>query len=308
MRIAVIVTTYNRPDALAAVLEGWLAQTDRDFEVLVADDGSTPDTAAVVRHFQQRAAFPIHHVWQEDDGFRAAAIRNRALAATTADYIVFTDGDCIPPKDFVAQQRKLSERGCFLSGNRLLLSPEFTRQVLSEKIPVHLWSLRDWLRARRQKHISRLLPLLRLPDSALRKISPRRWQGAKTCNLSVFREDLLRVNGLDESYIGWGQEDSDLVVRLIRVGLINKSARFSAPVLHLWHKENDRSHLEENRRRLLQVLSATHTRALKGVDQYQVNKIPLPPEPTAVPSPAGSDDSASSSPDSGSRTFGGRLR
>jgi glycosyltransferase involved in cell wall biosynthesis len=268
MHIAVIVTTYNRPDALGAVLEGLLAQTDRDFEVLVADDGSKPDTAQVVQQYQARAKFPIHHVWQEDDGFRAAAIRNRALAAAKADYIIFTDGDCIPPVDFVAQQRRLSEPGCFLSGNRLLLSQSFSRQVLTENIPVHLWGFSDWLRARRHGDISRLLPLLRLPDSAFRKVSPRRWQGAKTCNLSAFRTDLLRVNGLDESYTGWGQEDSDLVVRLIRAGLINKSARFSAPVLHLWHKENDRSHLEENKRRLQQVLSATHIRALKGVDQY----------------------------------------
>jgi glycosyltransferase involved in cell wall biosynthesis len=269
MKLAVIVTTYNRPDALSAVLEGYLAQTDRDFEVLVADDGSTPDTAQVVQQLRARAAFPIHHVWQEDDGFRAAAIRNRALAQTAAEYVVFTDGDCIPPTDFVARQRLLSEQGCFLSGNRLLLAQAFTQKVLSEKIPVHLWSFGDWLRARRQGHIARLLPLLRLPNFAwLRKLAPQRWQGAKTCNLSAFRADLLRVNGLDESYTGWGLEDSDLVVRLIRAGVINKSARFSAPVLHLWHKENDRSHLEENRQRLQQVLNATHTRALKGVDQY----------------------------------------
>lgn len=269
MRIAVIVTTYNRPDALAAVLEGYLAQTNREFEVVVADDGSTPDTAQVVQQYQARATFSIRHVWQEDDGFRAAAIRNRALALTEADYIIFTDGDCIPPADFVAQQRKLSEPGCFLSGNRLLLSQKFTQQVLGEKIPVHGWGLGNWLRARLRGDITRLLPLLRLPNlSWLRKISPRRWQGAKTCNLSAFRIDLMRVNGLDESYTGWGLEDSDLVVRLIRAGVISKSARFSAPVLHLWHKENDRSHLEENRRRLQEVLSATHIRALKGVDQY----------------------------------------
>lgn len=269
MRIAVIVTTYNRPDALAAVLEGYLAQTDHDFEVLVADDGSASDTAKVVQQFQARAPFPIHHVWQEDAGFRAAAIRNRALAATMADYIIFTDGDCIPLADFVAQHRLLSEPGCFLSGNRLLLSQAFTQHVLSEKIPVHRWRIGDWLRARRQGHIARLLPLVRLPNiSWLRKTLPRRWQGAKTCNLSAFREDLVRVNGLDESYTGWGQEDSDLVVRLIRAGIINKSARFSAPVLHLWHKENDRSHLEENLSRLHQVLSATNIRAAKGMDQY----------------------------------------
>lgn len=269
LRIAVIVTTYNRPDALHAVLEGYLAQTDGNFEVFVADDGSTQDTAQVVQQFQKRATFPIRHIWQEDDGFRAAAIRNRALAATSADYIIFTDGDCIPPADFVAQHRCLSESGCFLSGNRLLLSEEFTRRVLRDKTPIHAWRYGNWLVARLQGAINRLTPLLRLPDIAwLRKRAPNRWLGAKTCNLSAFRKDLLGVNGLDESYTGWGLEDSDLVVRLIRAGLINKSARFAAPVLHLWHKENDRSHLEENQRRLQQVLSATHTCALKGVDQY----------------------------------------
>jgi len=269
MRIAVIVTTYNRPDALAAVLEGYLAQDDVNFEVQVADDGSRPDTSSFVKQFQARATFPIHHIWQEDDGFRAAAIRNRAIAATSADYIIFTDGDCIPLTDFVSRHRLLSEQSCFLSGNRMLLSQQFTERVLAEKIPVHLWGMHDWLTARMQGQINRLLPLLRLPDIAwLRKRAPQRWQGAKTCNLSAFREDLLRVNGLDESYIGWGQEDSDLVVRLIRAGLSNKSARFAAPVLHLWHKENDRSHLEENQLRLQQVLSATHIQAIKGVDQY----------------------------------------
>ncbi len=131
MRIAVIVTTYNRPDALAAVLEGYLAQTDSDFELLVADDGSTKETAEVVRQFRARASFPIHHVWQEDAGFRAAAIRNRALAATDADYIVFTDGDCVPPPDFVACHRRLGERGWFLSGNRLMLHAGVHRTSVS---------------------------------------------------------------------------------------------------------------------------------------------------------------------------------
>ncbi len=269
LRIAVIVTTYNSPAVLASVLEGYLAQTDHNFELFVADDGSTSETSQVVKQFQARATFPMHHIWQEDVGFRAAGIRNRALAATNADYVIFTDGDCIPLTDFVATHRRLSEAGCFLSGNRMLLSQTFTKQLLDEKIPVHLWRFGDWMSARLRGQINRLLPLLRLPNfSALRKLSPKRWKGAKTCNISAFREDLLRVNGLDESYTGWGLEDSDLVIRLIRAGLINKSARFAAPVLHLWHKENDRSHLEENQRRLQQVINATHIRAFKGVDQY----------------------------------------
>lgn len=269
MRIALIVTTYNRPAALAAVLEACLVQTDDDFEVWVADDGSTEETGELVRRFQRRARCPVYHVWQEDVGFRAAAIRNRALASTRADYVIFIDGDCIPLPDFVARHRQLSEPGCFLSGNRLLLSPTFTNRVLGEALVIHQWGWSKWLRAKWRGDVNRLLPFFRLPNiSLLRKIAPRRWRGAKTCNLSAFRSDLLKVNGLDESYTGWGLEDSDLVIRLIRAGVASKSARFAAPVLHLWHKENDRSKLEENLQRLEQVLAASHVRAIKGVDQY----------------------------------------
>ncbi len=267
--IAVIVTTYNRPDALAAVLEGFLAQTDPNFELLVADDGSSPDTAQQVQAFKARAPFSVQHIWHEDQGFRAAAIRNRALAATHADYIIFTDGDCVPLQHFVALHRLLSEAGYFLSGNRVLLSERFTQQILTEKIPVHAWHFNAWIIAKLSNKINRLMPFLNLSKIPyLRKNNGQSWRGAKTCNLSAWRKDLWQVNGLDESYTGWGQEDSDLVVRLIRSGILNKSARFAAPVLHLWHPENDRSHLKENQERLQQVLNATHIRALKGVDQY----------------------------------------
>lgn len=268
MRIAVIVTTYNRPDALAAVLQGLLEQTDNHFEVLVADDGSGQDTAAVVQSFQQRAKFALRHVWQEDDGFRAAAIRNRALAACSADYVIFTDGDCVPPSDFVSRHRQLAEAGYFLAGNRVLLSATFTQQVLERKLAVHAWGAMRWIKARLCGQINRLLPLLRLPDAAWRKRSPQRWEGVKTCNVSAWREDLIRVNGLDESYTGWGLEDSDLVIRLLRAGVQHKSARFAAPVFHLWHRENPRSTLEENHKRLQAVLQSERIAAEQGVSQY----------------------------------------
>jgi glycosyltransferase involved in cell wall biosynthesis len=268
LSIAVIVTTYNRPDALRVVLEGYLAQQDQIFELLVADDGSKSDTADLVKEFQQRASFKISHVWHEDDGFRAAAIRNRALATTQAEYVIFTDGDCVPRSDFIGMQRSLAEEGWFLSGNRLMLSQNFTQEVIQQRIPIQFWKNSDWKTVRDQGGIERILPLLTVPLGDLRKITPRRWKGAKTCNLSAFRNDLIRVNGLDESYVGWGMEDSDLVVRLIRAGVFNKSARFSSPVFHLWHPENDRSHLAENQRRLRLLIEAKHIRAKVGLDRY----------------------------------------
>jgi len=263
-----VVTTYNRPDALRAVLEGYLAQSEHEFELIVADDGSTHETRAAAEESAARAPFALRHVWQPDEGFRAAAIRNRALARTAADYVIFSDGDCVPSRTFVAQHRRLAERGCFLAGNRILLSEGFTRRVLQQSLAVHRFTWADWVRARARGDVNRTVPLIRLPDGAWRKRHGRQWQGVKTCNLSVWRADLLKVNGLDEAYSGWGLEDSDLALRLLHAGVRNKSARFAAPVFHLWHRENDRSRLPENRRRLTDLMHSTRTRAERGLDQY----------------------------------------
>lgn len=268
MRLAVIVTTYNRPDALAAVLEGYAAQDSGEFELVIADDGSTEETARLLAGYVQRLPFALRHVWQEDRGFRAAAIRNRALAATAADYIVFSDGDCVPPRHYVSRHRALAERGYFLAGNRILLSRQFTAEVLEGRLAIHDWSTTRWLAAWLRRDVNRALPLLALPDGSFRKRAPQRWEGIKTCNLSAWRSDLLAVNGLDESYCGWGLEDSDLVVRLLRAGVRHKSARFAAPVFHLWHPEHDRSLLAENRQRLAEILASPRVEAVIGVKQY----------------------------------------
>ena len=274
MRSAVVVTTYNRPDALAAVLEGYAAQNDRDFELLVADDGSTQDTRAVVEEFRKRAPFPVKHVWQQDRGFRAAAIRNRAVAATDADYIIFTDGDCIPAPSFVSAHKRLAEKGRFLSGNRVLVSEAFTRELLAAKVPVQRWSRWRWLGERLRGRINRWIPLVTLPDGAFRRSDADRWEGVKTCNLSLWRADLERVNGVDESFSGWGLEDSDLVIRLCRAGVKHKSARFAAPVFHLWHRENDRSQLAQNQRRLDELMRSQRVRAQVGLDRYSAGTAP----------------------------------
>jgi glycosyltransferase involved in cell wall biosynthesis len=268
MHTCVIVTTYNRADALAAVLRGYLAQSELGFELIVADDGSTPDTEEVVRAFATRAPFKMRHVWQEDQGFRAAAIRNKAVAASDAQYVIFTDGDCIPSHTFVAQHLRLAEAGWFLSGNRVLLSQRFTARVLEQRIAIEDYGWAQWVRAHGRGDVNRIAPLIRLPDGAWRKRHGREWRGVKTCNLSVWRGDLERVNGLDESYSGWGLEDSDLVIRLLHAGVRHKNARFAAPVFHLWHRENDRSRLPENQSRLEELLRSERVRAQVGLDRH----------------------------------------
>ncbi|MEQ1794652.1 MAG: glycosyltransferase family 2 protein [Nitrospira sp.] len=268
MKTAVIITTYNRPDALAVVLAGYQAQTDQDFELVVADDGSTSETLAVVQAYQRQSRCTVRHVWQEDRGFRAAAIRNRAVATTTAEYLIFTDGDCIPSRQFVQRHKQLAEPGYFLGANRVLLSPGATTRVLQERVPVHEWRWVQWIRSWIRRDVNRLLPLLTLPDGAFRTWASGQWTGIKTCNLSLWRNDLIRVNGLDESYEGWGLEDSDLVIRLLRAGVQHKTARYAAPVFHLWHQEHDRSRLQANRQRLEGLVQSHHIRAVLGLDRH----------------------------------------
>jgi glycosyltransferase involved in cell wall biosynthesis len=269
MKIAVIVTTYNRPEALAALFEAYRAQRDGTFEIVVADDGSGAETAAVVTACRERGGLAVDHVWQEDRGFRAAAVRNRALARTKADYVIFTDGDCLPLPDFIAAHRRLAERGWFVAGNRILMKERLSRRILAERLPVHTWPAGRWLALFLKGEINRFLPLWKVPVPGwMRKLRARRWHGVMTCNLAVWREDLLAVNGFDEAYEGWGLEDSDLALRLLHSGINRKSARFATPVFHLWHPENDRGGFDENWLRLAALSRSRRTRAKRGVDRY----------------------------------------
>lgn len=263
--ISVIVTTYNREDALEAVLSALSRQSDRGFEVVVADDGSRPTTAAVVERWRPRLGVPLDHVWQMNCGFCAAEIRNRAILMCHGDYCVFLDGDCIAPADFVATHRRLAERGWFVTGNRVLLSPTLTAAVLSDDLRPETWSAPDWIRQRLRGGVNRLAAVLRLPLGRLRKLRSAQWRGARSCNLAVWRSDLEQVDGFDACFSGWGREDSDLLIRLLRCGLRRKDGRFATGVIHLWHPQVDRAQLAANDERLAAVLQSDRVRAQRGL-------------------------------------------
>ena len=267
--ISIIVTTYNRPDALEAVLRGLARQSDGNFEVIVADDGSTPDTAAVLKSWQTQLQQPLIHVWQEHRGFRAAEIRNRAIMASSGAYCIFLDGDCIPRCDFVLEHRQLAEVGWFVVGNRVLMSRHLTDRVLSQSLEPELWSFADACRARFNGDINRLAPLLQARLGPVRKIRPQYWWGARSCNLAVWRADLDRVDGFDGSYVGWGLEDSDLLIRLLRAGVNRKDGRFSTGVLHLWHPLADPSLLSANQVLLDAIQQSDRILSVDGLSSLQ---------------------------------------
>ncbi|MBU1362390.1 MAG: glycosyltransferase family 2 protein [Gammaproteobacteria bacterium] len=272
--ISIVVTTYNRPDSLQAVLASLAAQTDTAFEVLVADDGSRQETAAAVAEAAVSFPVPLVHLWQSDEGFRAAAARNLAVAASRGDYLVFVDGDCVLRPDFVARHRALAEPAWFVAGNRVLLSESFTKKVLeSPMTELHGDSRLSWLGRRFFGAINRWFPLCFVPGDGWRKRQPQRWQGARTCNLAMWRSDFDAINGFDEAFQGWGHEDADLAIRLLHAGVQRKDGRFATAVLHLWHRENDRSNLAENERRLAEILAADRRRAEVGIDTYNPERV-----------------------------------
>lgn len=275
MKISIVITTYNRPDALTLVLRGLAAQKDSSapgngskdggFEVLVADDGSREETAAALAGLKPSLPYTLRHVWQPDDGFRAPMARNRASAVAKGDYIVYLDGDCVPLTDFVAQHRRLAAPGWLVSGNRVLLNEELSNKATAEQLPLWAWSGAQWIAARLKGQVNRVTPLFRLVDWSEARTD---LSGAKTCNLAVWRDDLLAVNGFDEDFIGWGYEDSDLVQRLLNAGRRRRSSRWAIPVLHLWHGAQDRSREQANLARLQQTVRSRAVKAARGLDQY----------------------------------------
>lgn len=261
-----IVSTYNRPEALRAVLESAHDQVYRDFELVVADDGSSGATADVVRQFQQAGRTPIRHVWHEDRGFRLAAIRNRAAAASTAEYLVFIDGDCIIFPDFLERHARLAEPGFFVRGSKVNLNRALTESVVREGKAVHRWTASRWFFCRARGQVNRFMPFLRIPQGPLRKLSRRSMKGASGRNLAVWRKDFVAVNGFNEEYQGYGMEDWDFVDRLIKRGVCRKNGRFAVPVIHLWH---ERRAPAPNNDRIWEVQRrSSDTWVERGVGQY----------------------------------------
>ena len=235
--ISVIVATYEWPEALDAVLYSLSEQSDPDFEVVVADDGSGPETTATVERWRDTFGERLRHVRQDDAGYRLARVKNLGVGAAGGDFLAMIDGDSVPRRGFVEAIRKSALPGWFLGGKRLELSRELSERVLAERVPVHRWSLARWLRERgNASPLAALTPRDRRRPGrdGLPEFVPHTERYGFL--FGVRREDFERVNGFDMRYEGWGEEDIDLAVRLRRLGLRCGWPGPQGTLLHLWHE------------------------------------------------------------------------
>lgn len=233
--MAVVITTYNSPLWLRHVLTGYECQTDTDFETVIADDGSGEPTRAVIEEFRKRGRLNIRHIWHEDDGFRKTVILNKAISETAADYLIFTDGDCIPRPDFIAVHRARARPGEFLSGGYIKLSMAVSEAITESAIRDEVIFTRPWLVERGQPANHKLWKLTGSPRLArwLNRLTPTgaTWNGM---NSSTWRTDLVAVNGFDER-MQYGGLDREIGERLWNRGLVSRQIRYSAVCLHLDH-------------------------------------------------------------------------
>lgn len=251
MTTAFIVLTYNRSDALLAVLRALAPQCGPRHEVVIADDGSRPEHVQALREQLPAFACRVRHVWHPDVGFTASRARNLGAGLAEADYLVFMDGDCVPGPRFVRMHEQLAQRGCFVNGSRVLLSERLTQRALRREVELTALGAADWLRLRLSGDVNKLTHLWAWPGAPGRIEERFRWKGIRSCNFGLWRADHAAVNGFDEAFSGWGHEDADLVLRLHRAGLVRKNGYLATEVLHLWHRENSRADEAANRQRVL---------------------------------------------------------
>lgn len=257
---ALLISTYNWPAAFRLVLTSALEQTVKVNEILIADDGSTLETKLLIEELQKQTTVPIRHFWQEDKGFRKSKILNKAVAATTVDYIIQVDGDCIMHPKFVEDHLNHLEKEVYLYGSRVNILPDFVANVLENKITHFNFFSKEIKNKTRSIHFGLLSKLYRPHDGISSKF--------RGCNVSFWRRDFIDINGYNEDYEGWGREDSDLVIRMGNKGVKAKRLRYAGIVYHIHHKINSKHNFELNDKMQNETIEKKITFIENGVNKY----------------------------------------
>jgi len=242
MKVALLISTYNRPDALELCLKSVLNQHVLPDEILIADDGSGEETAKLIENYISLSNVSIHHVWHKDDGFKLAQIRNKAIAQSSCDYIIQIDGDLILHPFFIKDHKDFAKPNTFVRASRIYLDEQLTKEKISYKnIEVNRFS----------RGVSNVLSSFRLPflqflfERNYKVKGEEIWE-IHGCNMAFWRNDAIEVNGYNEDFVGWGPEDKEFVARLMNLGLKKRFLKCGAIAYHLWHRTNQKENLAKN--------------------------------------------------------------
>lgn len=266
---SIIISTYNSPAWLEKVLIGYFNQDRRDFEIVIADDGSTEETRILIDAMKAIAPVPVVHVWQRDDGFRKCRILNKCVLHANADYLIFTDGDCIPRRDFVSTHIGAAEPGMYVSGGSLLLPMPLSKLIDRDDIEQQRCFDKRWLYEKGLKPTRKILRITAGPMLAamLNRFSPAACN-FKGSNAAAWKSDVLRVNGFDER-MAYGGEDREFGVRLRNLGIRARDVKYSAALVHLDHAKGyrDPALMAQNKALRKKVEREKITRTEYGIQQ-----------------------------------------
>ncbi len=260
LKVSLLITTYNRPDALELVLLSVINQTVLPDEVIVADDGSGVETKLMIEKYQGIFPVPLIHVWHEDVGFRLSGIRNRGILASSSPYILMIDGDMVLHQDFVMIQKSLAHKGTYYQGKRVLLSESRSKQsLISKKIVVNFFSsgIKNRFNSISNKWLAKVFSFHKNTITSV-----------KGCSMAFWKEDVIKVNGFNEDFEGWGREDSEFVVRFLNAGFKRKNLVLGGVAYHLFHPESTRNSLTKNDEILENCISNKLISCANGISKY----------------------------------------
>ena len=226
--VSLIITTYNQPQVLRLVLESALDQVLMPLEIIIADDGSKDETANMIKDVASRSPIPIIHAWQPDQGFRAARSRNNGIAASKGEYLIFLDGDCFLNRYFIQDHITLAKENLYLIGTRVNITRKRQDYILetgNRRISFFSWGTRKKFNAIRSAWLAGFY---------------HRTGGMASANFSLWRHDILAVNGFDERFEGHGGEDVEIGKRLDHLGLVRRRMTHLGMAYHFAHTDNAR--------------------------------------------------------------------
>jgi len=260
MSTTLVLPTYNWVDALELVLLSLKGQTQFPDEVIIADDGSTNETRLLIERFQRDLPIPLIHVWHEDIGSIKEVILNKAIAIAKGDYIIQIDGDCIMHRKFIEDHISAIEKDTYLYGSRVNLKKHLVPDIFKKKKITFSFFSKGLIKRARGLHIPILAKQFKREPLMSKKL--------RGCNLSYWKQDFIDVNGYNEDMVGWGRDDTELILRMMYNNVYGKRLKFRGIVYHIWHKQASKSGLNINNEIQANTMKNKLVWCKNGIDKY----------------------------------------